>query len=208
MNTFVLILELVGTVAFAASGAIIAIRKKMDIFGVAVLALTTAVGGGIIRDVILDVTPPATFRNPIYALTAAVVSLVIFIKPVRHYLTGNHKVYQRTMLVMDAVGLGIFSVVGVSMAYTVQPDGGAFLAVFVGVLTGVGGGVLRDVMAGDMPYIFVKHVYACASLAGALLCALTWQVLGQVYAMVAGAVTVVIIRILSATFKWNLPRAD
>ena len=236
MNTFALILELVGTVAFAASGAIIAIRKKMDIFGVAVLALTTAVGGGIIRDVILDVTPPATFRDPIYALTAIAVSIIVFLKPVRHYLTGNHAVYQRTMLVMDALGLGIFSVVGVSMAYTAQPDGGAFLAVFVGVLTGVGGGVMRDVMAGDMPYIFVRqfvgvltgvgggvmrdvmagdmpyifvrHIYACASLAGALLCALSWHALGQVPAMVAGAATVVVIRILSATFKWNLPKAD
>lgn len=208
MNTFALILELVGTVAFAASGAIIAIRKKMDIFGVAVLALTTAVGGGIIRDVILDVTPPATFRDPIYALTAIAVSIIVFLKPVRRYLTGNHAVYQRTMLVMDALGLGIFSVVGVSMAYTAQPDGGAFLAVFVGVLTGVGGGVMRDVMAGDMPYIFVRHIYACASLAGALLCALSWHALGQVPAMVAGAATVVVIRILSATFKWNLPKAD
>lgn len=208
MNTFALILELVGTVAFAASGAIIAIRKKMDIFGVAVLALTTAVGGGIIRDVILDVTPPATFRDPIYALTAIAVSIIVFLKPVRHYLTGNHAVYQRTMLVMDALGLGIFSVVGVSMAYTAQPDGGAFLAVFVGVLTGVGGGVMRDVMAGDMPYIFVRHIYACASLAGALLCALSWHALGQVPSMVAGAATVVVIRILSATFKWNLPKAD
>ena len=208
MNTFALILELVGTVAFAASGAIIAIRKKMDIFGVAVLALTTAVGGGIIRDVILDVTPPATFRDPIYALTAIAVSIIVFLKPVRRYLTGNHTVYQRTMLVMDALGLGIFSVVGVSMAYTAQPDGGAFLAVFVGVLTGVGGGVMRDVMAGDMPYIFVRHIYACASLAGALLCALSWHALGQVPAMVAGAATVVVIRILSATFKWNLPKAD
>lgn len=208
MNTFALILELVGTVTFAASGAIIAIRKKMDIFGVAVLALTTAVGGGIIRDVILDVTPPATFRDPIYALTAIAVSIIVFLKPVRRYLTGNHAVYQRTMLVMDALGLGIFSVVGVSMAYTAQPDGGAFLAVFVGVLTGVGGGVMRDVMAGDMPYIFVRHIYACASLAGALLCALSWHALGQVPAMVAGAATVVVIRILSATFKWNLPKAD
>ena len=111
-------------------------------------------------------------------------------------------------LKLFSLGLGIFSVVGVSMAYTAQPDGGAFLAVFVGVLTGVGGGVMRDVMAGDMPYIFVRHIYACASLAGALLCALSWHALGQVPAMVAGAATVVVIRILSATFKWNLPKAD
>ena len=208
MDTFVLILELIGTVAFAASGAIIAIRKKMDVFGVAVLALTTAVGGGVVRDVILDVTPPATFRDPVYALTAIAVSVIVFLKPVRRYLTGNHAVYQHTMLMMDSLGLGIFSVVGVRMAFTAQPDAGIFLSVFVGVLTGVGGGVMRDVMAGDMPYIFVKHVYACASLAGALLCALGWRLVGPAYAMLGGAAAVVIIRILSATFKWNLPRAD
>lgn len=208
MDTFVLILELIGTVAFAASGAIIAIRKKMDIFGVCVLALTTAVGGGIIRDLMLGVTPPSTFRNPIYALTATVVSIIVFIKPVRYWITGNHRVYQNTMLVMDSLGLGVFSVVGVSMAFAAQPTAGIFLTVFVGVLTGVGGGILRDVMAGDTPYIFVKDIYACASLAGALACALLWHVLGYAYAMLIGALIVVVIRLLSATFKWNLPHAN
>lgn len=208
MDTYVLILELIGTVAFAVSGAILAIRKKMDIFGVAVLALTTAVGGGMIRDVLLGVTPPATFRNPVYAITAVCVAVIVFFKPIRHYLAGTHALYQRTMLVMDSLGLGIFTVVGVSMAYAAQPQAGVFLAVFVGVLTGVGGGVLRDVMAGDMPYIFVKHIYACASLAGALLCALLWPYAGQMIPMLAGAAAVVVIRILSAVFKWNLPRAD
>ena len=168
MDAFVLILELIGTVAFAASGAIIAIRKRMDVFGVCVLALTTAVGGGIIRDLLLGVIPPYTFQNPIYAFTATLVAVIVFIKPVRYYLTGNHNAYQRTMLAMDTIGLGIFSVVGVSNAYAAQPNAGIYLTVFVGVLSGVGGGILRDVMAGDTPYIFVKDVYACASLAGAL----------------------------------------
>jgi len=208
METFVFVLELIGTVAFAASGAIIAIRKKMDIFGVCVLALTTAVGGGIIRDLMLGVTPPTTFRNPVYALTAVAVAILVFIRPIRYYLTGNHTVYRRTMLGMDSLGLGIFTVVGVSMAYTVQREAGIFLAVFVGVLTGVGGGLLRDVMAGDLPYIFVKHIYACASLTGALVCAVLWPLVGHAYAMLAGAAVVTVIRILSATFKWNLPRAD
>ncbi len=166
MDAFVLVLELIGTVAFSASGAIIAIRKRMDIFGVCVLALTTAVGGGIIRDLLLGVIPPYTFQNPVYAATAAAVAVIVFVKPVRYYLTGNHQAYQRTMLVMDTIGLAVFSVVGVSNAYAAQPDAGIYLTVFVGVLSGVGGGVLRDVMAGDTPYIFVKDVYACASLAG------------------------------------------
>ena len=208
MDTYVLILEMIGTVAFAVSGAVVAIRKKMDIFGVAVLALTTAVGGGTIRDVLLGVIPPSTFRDPIYALTAIVVSLVVFLRPVRRYLAGTHTAYQRTMLAMDSLGLGVFTAVGVSLTYAAQPDARLVLAVFAGVLSGVGGGVLRDVMAGDTPYIFVKHVYACASLAGALACALLWKVVGQTFAMLAGAALVVLIRILSATYKWNLPRAD
>ena len=208
MDTFVLILELIGTVAFAVSGAVVAIRKRMDVFGVAILALTTAVGGGMIRDVLLGVTPPATFRDPVYALTAILVSLIVFIKPVRHYLTGTHKAYQQTMLAMDSLGLGVFTAVGVSLAYAAQPETGMFLPVFTGVLSGVGGGVLRDVMAGDTPYIFIKHIYACASLAGALVCVLLRGVIGQAYAMICGAALVVIIRILSATYRWNLPRAD
>ncbi len=208
MHAFRLMLEVMGTVAFAASGAVVAIRKKMDIFGVVILALTTAVGGGMIRDVLLDVTPPATFRNPVYALTATAVALIVFLRPVRHYLTGTHKAYQLTMLVMDSLGLGIFTAVGVSAAYAAQPEAGVFLSVFTGVLSGVGGGVLRDVMAGDTPYIFVKHIYACASLAGALACALLWRVLDPAYAMLIGAALVVVIRILSAIYKWNLPRAD
>ena len=180
----------------------------MDVFGVAILALTTAVGGGMIRDVLLGVTPPATFRDPVYALTAILVSLIVFIKPVRHYLTGTHKAYQQTMLAMDSLGLGVFTAVGVSLAYAVQPETGMFLPVFTGVLSGVGGGVLRDVMAGDTPYIFIKHIYACASLAGALVCVLLRGVIGQAYAMIGGAALIVIIRILSATYRWNLPRAD
>ncbi len=208
MDAFVLVLELIGTVAFSASGAIIAIRKRMDIFGVCVLALTTAVGGGIIRDLLLGVIPPYTFQNPVYAATAAAVAVIVFVKPVRYYLTGNHQAYQRTMLVMDTIGLAVFSVVGVSNAYAAQPDAGIYLTVFVGVLSGVGGGVLRDVMAGDTPYIFVKDVYACASLAGALVCALIWQAAGQAAAMIVGALVVVVIRFLSVTFHWNLPRAD
>ena len=208
MDAFVLVLELIGTVAFSASGAIIAIRKRMDIFGVCVLALTTAVGGGIIRDLLLGVIPPYTFQNPVYAATAAAVAVIVFVKPVRYYLTGNHQAYQRTMLVMDTIGLAVFSVVGVSNAYAAQPDAGIYLTVFVGALSGVGGGVLRDVMAGDTPYIFVKDVYACASLAGALVCALMWQAAGQAAAMIVGALVVVIIRFLSVTFHWNLPRAD
>ncbi len=208
MAAFVLVIELLGTVAFAASAALLAIRKKMDIFGVCVLALTTSVGGGATRDLLLGITPPSMFRNPIYALVAIVVAVIVFLKPVRYYLTGNHVVYLRAMMVLDSLGLGIFAVSGVRVVYSVQPDAGTFLCTFIGVLTGVGGGILRDVMSGETPYIFVKDVYASAALAGALVCSLLWRPLGEVYAMLCGAAVVWVLRLLSTTFKWNLPRAE
>lgn len=110
------------------------------------------------------------------------------------------------LLVMDTLGLGVFTVVGISTAYAAVPESGKFLLIFVGVITGVGGGVMRDVMAGNMPYIFVKHIYACASLAGAFICAYGWEAMGMRNAMVAGMLLVVVIRFLAAYYRWNLPK--
>ena len=207
MEQLFLILELVGTLAFAASGAITALKKGMDLFGVCILGLTTAVGGGVIRDVILGNTPPATFLNPIYASVALVTSLVLFLPRIRHLLMWDQRLYDLSMLILDSLGLGIFTVVGIRIAWRSTAEPTLFLLVFVGVVTGVGGGVLRDVMAGDTPYIFVKHIYACASLAGALVCAGLWRPAGEVAAILAGAGVVVLIRFLSAHYRWNLPRA-
>ena len=207
MQISIFILELIGTVAFAVSGAMVALKKNMDIFGVAILGLTTAVGGGALRDILLGNTPPVMFREPVYALLAIFVSIVVFIPQVRHLLTHNHALYDRMMLVMDSLGLGIFTVVGINTAYELSNDYTFFLLVFVGTITGVGGGVLRDVMAGDTPYIFVKHVYACASAVGAVLCAALYGPLGKAPAMFLGALTVIIIRLLAAHYKWSLPHS-
>ncbi|MBQ6614104.1 MAG: trimeric intracellular cation channel family protein [Clostridia bacterium] len=207
MSTFVLILEIIGTIAFAVSGAMVALKHHMDIFGVAILGVTTAVGGGIIRDIILGITPPTTFVHPMYAMIAIAVSIVIFFPHIREMLTKNHRVYDLVMLVMDSLGLAIFTVMGISRAYAVSSEYSLFLLIFVGVITGVGGGLARDIMAGDTPYIFVKHIYACASIIGALICCLLWVPLGEVYAMFIGAVCIFIIRLCAAHFKWSLPKA-
>ena len=207
MSEFLLILEIIGTVAFAVSGAMTGLAKKMDIFGVAILGLTTAVGGGVIRDLILGLTPPAMFTNPIYAAVAAVVSVIAFLPAVRRWLTAYGRVRDVLMLVMDSLGLGVFTVVGIQRAYTATEHRGLFLLVFVGVVSGVGGGLLRDVMAGNTPYIFVKHVYASASIIGAILCAALWGVLGATAAMILGASVILTIRLLAAHYHWSLPRA-
>ena len=207
MNTILLILELVGTLAFSASGAMTGLRKNMDIFGVCILGLTTAVGGGVIRDLILGNTPPATFRDPVYATVALITALVLFLPSLRRFLMHNTALFDRAVFWMDTAGLGIFTVTGIRTAYAHAPQPTLFLLIFVGVVTGVGGGVLRDIMAGDTPYIFVKHVYACASLAGALVCGLFWHHLGEMPSMLLGAGLTILIRCLSAHFHWNLPRA-
>ena len=207
MELFILVIELAGTMAFAASGAMTGMKKNMDIFGICILALTTAVGGGVIRDLILGNTPPNTFRNPVYATVAIVTALVLFLPWVRRFLMRDQRLYDLAMLVLDTAGLGIFTVVGMRIAYATTPSPTLFLLVFVGVITGVGGGVIRDMMAGDTPYIFVKHIYACASLAGALVCAALWNSAGEVAAMAVGMTVVIVIRLLSAHYRWNLPKA-
>lgn len=208
VNTFILVIEILGTIAFAASGAMTGIQKKMDVFGVTILGLTTAVGGGIIRDILIGNIPPQTFRNPIYATIAILTAIAIFLLGYCGKLIYNTKAYEFLTFVMDSLGLGIFTVVGISTALQTSAEFGNFLLLFVGVITGVGGGVLRDILAGNTPYIFVKHIYACASLAGALVCVYSIPYLGLHIAMIVGAVVVVLIRFLSAHYKWNLPRIE
>lgn len=202
------IFELLGTIAFAASGAMTGLSKKMDILGVTTLGVVTAVGGGVIRDLILGSTPPATFRNPTYALVAIAVSVIMFIPMVRRFLFKKQHIYDFVMLIMDSVGLGVFTVVGIQVAYASDTSHNAFLLIFVGVVTGVGGGIMRDILAGNTPYIFVKHFYACASIIGAIVCILIWKYFGQSLAIIGGSVVILILRLLAAHYRWSLPKAD
>ena len=208
MQLFVSALEMIGTVAFAASGALTAMRKKMDLLGVIVLGVVTAVGGGMIRDILLGISPPLAFRNPLAVIVAIAVSVILFIPWVRHHLMHNQRLFDTALLVMDSVGLGVFSVMGIWNALDFSPERSTFLLVFVGVMTGVGGGVLRDILAGNTPYIFVKHVYACASLLGATVRALLWRIVPSYVAMLTGMLCVLVLRLLSAYFRWNLPHTD
>lgn len=209
MITF--ILEIIGTIAFAASGAMVGVERKMDIFGVSVLGIVTAVGGGMIRDLVMGFTPPAVFRNPIYAVIATITSCIVFASLYLHKGAFDQKKkmrFDQLLLVMDTVGLGIFTVVGVNAGLQNGYRGYTFLLVFVGTITGVGGGLLRDMMADVPPYIFVKHVYACASLVGAISCVIIDLFWGDVAAMILGSCVVILIRYFAARYHWNLPRFD
>ena len=200
-------LEIVGTVAFAVSGAMVGLKREMDIFGVCILGLVTAVGGGAIRDLILGITPPNTFRTPIYALVAVSVSILLFLPFVRGALHRFQRLYDLLLLGMDSLGLGIFTVMGIRTAFQAGHEGW-FLLIFVGVITGVGGGILRDVLAGQSPYIFSKHFYACASILGAVAYVALYRVVGDGFAMTVGASLIVVLRCLAAHYRWKLPKAN
>ena len=212
MDEFIFILELIGTVAFASSGAMIAIEKKMDIFGVNVLGATTAVGGGIMRDIILGLTPPGAFSHPVYVLVAALTSTILFViayaKPTAFESRVKTDYYDKLMFWCDTAGLGIFTVVGIQAAVRAVGGANVFFFVFIGTLTGVGGGVLRDIMAGETPYILVKHIYACAAIAGGIVCVVGRTAFGEAYGTILGLAATVLLRFLAAHFRWNLMRVS
>lgn len=212
MDEFIFILELIRTVAFASSGAMIAIEKKMDIFGVNVLGATTAVGGGIMRDIILGLTPPGAFSHPVYVLVAALTSTILFViayaKPTAFESRVKTDYYDKLMFWCDTAGLGIFTVVGIQAAVRAVGGENVFFFVFIGTLTGVGGGVLRDIMAGETPYILVKHIYACAAIAGGIVCVVGRTAFGEAYGTILGLAATVLLRFLAAHFRWNLMRVS
>ncbi len=206
-DLLLLIFELIGTVAFAISGAMTGLRKKMDIFGVVILGLITAVGGGIIRDLVLGNTPPVTFKNPVYSLVAIAVSIIFFLPFVRKLFTKKQKFFDNLLLIMDSLGLAVFTVVGIQTASSMHFHN-IYILIFVGVVTGVGGGVIRDTLAGDMPYIFVKHFYATASLIGAVITSVLWSVIGEGYSMLIGVAVIFVLRLFAAHYHWKLPKIE
>ena len=211
---FILITDIIGTVAFAVSGAMAGIRKKMDIFGVNILALLTATGGGIIRDIVMGSTPPTAFKNPMFVIIAAVTANITFIfvwwqhKKKREISDKTRAIYEKVFFWFDTIGLAAFTADGVHTGLLGEHSHNAFLVIFLGVVTGVGGGVLRDALSLEMPYIFVKHIYACASLVGAGVVYIIYSVTGSSEAaMLSGFLFVCIIRYCAAHYGWNLPKA-
>ena len=158
---------MIGTVAFAISGVLAAKEKKMDLFGAVTLGCTTAVGGGMVRDLILGQTPPIMFLQPIYTEVAFVTSILYFVFEKRtHRQSGEH--VTNLLYIADSVGLGVFVVVGSLAAFRAGYGSSLFLCTFVGVLTGIGGGLLRDMLSAELPIIMRKRVYGLAAIFGAL----------------------------------------
>ncbi len=193
-------LDLLGTAAFAASGALAGIRRDMDIFGVMVLGVVTATGGGTLRDLLLGDIPPFIFKDETYLYLSLAVSLLVFI---------FHRPLSRLthpLTFFDAVGLGTFVVIGTGKA--LEFNFGFVGSVMAGVMTATAGGMIRDMLSNRVPMVLQKEVYASACLAGgALLTILHHGGAPRTLTLLASAFTVIVLRLLAVRHNWSLPRA-
>lgn len=200
-STFVITLDFIGTFAFAISGALMAVRHRLDLFGVLVLSFAAATAGGIVRDVLLSARTPVSLVDWRYLAVSILAGLLTF------YRHAQVEKMRHAMQLFDAVGLGLFAVSGADKALTagVGPVG----AVMLGILSGVGGGIARDVLVAQVPSVLRHELYAVAALVGALV-----VVVGHAFALpaaplaVAGAVSCFALRWLAIRRGWRLPVSD
>ena len=201
MTTLLLVLDLAGTFVFAISGAADGVKHRLDMFGVSVLALVAATAGGVLRDVLIGAVPPAALHDWRYLFVALVAGAMTFLR----YPSVAR--LQQIVLVFDAAGLGLFAVAGTSkaLAYGIHP----FVAGLLGMLTGIGGGIVRDVLVREIPVVLRADFYALAALAGAAVVIaghmLQWPIAPTA---IAGAVVCFGIRIVAIRRRWNLPTAS
>jgi len=195
-----LIIDLIGVFVFALAGATAAVRQRLDLFGVLVLSFATATTGGILRDLLIGAVPPAAFADYRYLAAAVLAGLVTFIW---------HRAIERLrnpVRVFDAAGLGLFAVAGTqkALAAGLHP----VMAALIGMLTGIGGGVMRDVLLSRVPVVFQSDIYALAALAGATVVVLGhWLNWPPMPTAIAGAMLCFGLRILAMWFNWHMPRA-
>lgn len=199
--------EMVGTIAFAASGAMVAIERGLDLFGIIFLGVITAIGGGVIRDILLGQVPPQAFLDYSYLIVAVGTASAVFLWAVYHRKRGWNiqTVSEKVLNVCDAAGLGIFSVIGVQNTISAGFGHNAFFCIFLGMTTGIGGGMLRDMMSRATPMVLRKRIYALASIAGSAC----YYYLCPYYkplAISTATILVVVIRLLASHYRWKLPK--
>ena len=196
--SFVYLLEMTGTAAFAVSGALAASRKNMDIFGFCVLALMPAVGGGTIRDIIIDRVPVFWIADNRYIAVAIIAALVVFFTS---YKPGSRR---QILIWMDALGLALFAALGTEIC--LQHDTGPLVAVMLGVTTAVTGGMIRDIICNEIPLILSREIYATAAFIAAV-CYVLADNIGLTESLSLGIAVIAgfAIRALAIIYNWSLP---
>jgi uncharacterized membrane protein YeiH len=193
------IADLVGVAVFAASGATAAVAKRLDVFGVVFVGFVAALGGGVLRDLFIDV-PPLAFADWHYSVTAAVASLIVF------RFHPHLARLRRSVLLLDAAGLGLFVAAGTLKA--LQAGMPAVGSCIIGMITGIGGGLARDLLTGEIPVVLRREIYAVAALLGAIIVAVGFQLDAPTTPLILGAAVVVFVyRVLALVRRWQAPTA-
>lgn len=205
------IMEHIGVIAFSISGALVAIDKEMDLVGVVFLSFITSFGGGIIRDLILGLPIPLFFTDSFLSLLivclAASVLVLVFAMVFKRTFVKDEKLLDYINNYIDAVGLGAFTVSGAKLAISVGHTT-PFVPIMMGMIACIGGGMIRDMMLNDVPFVLRKRIYALAAAAGALTYYVLWYFEAhEAAAMIFGALVTILIRVFATVFKWNMPKA-
>jgi uncharacterized membrane protein YeiH len=198
--TVVYLLDVFGTAVFAVTGAFKAIEHKYDIVGIVIVATVTGTAGAIMRDLLFGIHFPAALSNPVYIVVTTIVAICVFL------LYRKLRSQRKLFIIFDAVGLGVFTLIG---AYTVNAHFGEnpLLIIIGGVITAIGGGILRDVLVNEHPIVFTKEIYAAASFLGVIaFYVLEVSQVSLEISVTATIVIVIAVRLLAVKRNWNLPR--
>ncbi len=196
--SFFNILDLLGTSAFAISGALAAMNRRLDLFGIFIIAFVTAIGGGTIRDILIDNTPVTWMENTVYIYLIGVVTIITII-----FRTQLDRL-KKSLFLFDSIGLGIFTITGVELG--IQNDLNPIICITLGAMTGTFGGVIRDILCNEIPVIFRKEIYATASIMGGLAFILLHELnFNQDVIYIITSLTVIIIRLMAVKFRISLP---
>ncbi|WP_282044087.1 trimeric intracellular cation channel family protein [Winogradskyella flava] len=191
-------IDILGTIAFAISGVLVAMNKRMDPFGVLIIAFVTAVGGGTLRDVMVGVEPVSWMRNMtyVYVIVASTIFAVVFRNQLKHL--------RRSLFLFDTIGIGLYTVIGIETGLVANLH--PVICVFLGTMTACFGGVIRDILCNDIPVIFRKEIYATACILGGFTYFLLLHFLeDRNYLFIIAGLVVIIVRILAVRFKISLP---
>ena len=205
----ILVFGIIGTIAFAISGALIAIERNLDLLGIILIGVITACGGGVFRDIMLG-HAIAMFKEPIFPLIATITGIIVFIIMfmIRDLKWEKSKAYNIIYNIIDAIGLGAFVVTGATVAMEAGVND-LFPVTFYSALTGCGGGMLRDICVGKIPAIFRKHIYAIAAIIGSLIYYGSLRLeIPLLASILITVITVVAIRFLAYYFEWSLPKVS